>query len=262
MPPAGPMQWGSSVMAYGHETYQQAWDRVQQRLHPQLIRFFDGGTNGPSWPSKTGNAPLEISFKILPQHVLDGSYDGQLRSFFAATPRKTFWTYWHEPEDDIERGSFTAAQYRAAWVHIAAIANASGKPLVATLVLMGWSTQPASHRTWTDYYPGSDVIDVLAWDCYATTSSATPQSMYGNTRADSVAAGKPWAIAETAASARTFPDESKREAMLTSMSRWLATSDPQPLFVTYFDSDTDGRPNANISMNQATSDAWLRGMRN
>jgi hypothetical protein len=247
-------------MAYGGESYQQAWDRVQQQLHPQVIRFFNGGTNGPAWPSKTGDAPLVISFKIPPAQVLNGSYDNQLRTFFAQTPQKTYWTYWHEPEDDIERGSFTAAQYRSAWAHIASIAKASGKPLVSTLILMGWTTKPASHRTWTDYYPGSDVIDVVAWDCYATTSDATPESMYASARAASVSAGKPWAIAETAASEHRFPDPQKREAMLTSMSRWLAASNPQPVFVTYFDSDTNGKPNANISKTPPMASAWVRGM--
>src|SRR3954470_20211879 len=130
--------WGSSVGRYYGETYEQALARNGQRLASQVIRVFNRGA--PSWPTKTGTTPLVISFKLLPGQVLNGSYDTKLKAFFAATPRPTYWSYWHEPEDNIARGQFTAADYRAAWRHIAALADASGKPLRATLTLMGYTT--------------------------------------------------------------------------------------------------------------------------
>jgi hypothetical protein len=203
-----------------------------------------------------------ISFKLLPSQVLDGSHDAQLAAFFRGTSRLTYWSYWHEPEDDIARGTFTAAAYRDAWAHIAAIARASGKPLRATLVLMGYTLQAASHRTWADYYPGSAVIDVLAWDAYAWSGTDTPERMFGPVQAVSAQAGKPWAIAETGVSSVEVPDPARRQALLTAMSHYLATAQPAPAFVTYFDSDPGSPTNFfgwNISRDPAAAAAWVAG---
>ena len=258
-PVSGDTTWGTSVMQYGNETYAQAFARSTQQLQPQVIRFFNNG--GPSWPTRTGDSPLVISFKLAPRDVLAGRHDAQLASFFAATPRLTYWTYWHEPEDDRERGAFTPADYRAAWAHIAAIADASGKPLRATLILMAWTAKPASHRNWADYYAGPEVIDVLAWDAYAWAPGDTPESVYGAARTVSQAAGRPWAIAETGVGSVQFRP-AERYALLTAMSRYLATSDPAPVFDTTFDTDPDA-PNVdhgwNISRDPAAAAAWLAG---
>lgn len=249
-------------MPYGSETYADALSRVQGALSPQIIRNYHG-RGSPTWPHGTGSMPLIISFKLLPREVLDGSHDAQLTTFFAGTQRLTYWSYWHEPEDDIERGSFTAGDYRAAWAHIAAIARASGKPLRATLILMGYTVEQASHRTWTDYYPGSGVIDLIAWDSYAWNATATPESIFGQARAVSQQAGKPWAVAETGVSSVRVPDAAHRQSMLTAMSRYLATSKPAPVFVSYFDSDPPNAPPGfmgwNISKDPAAAAAWLAG---
>ena len=48
---------------------------------------------------------------------------------------RTWWSFWHEPEDDIERGGFTAEQYRAAWAHLDALETAvHNKNLRSTLI--------------------------------------------------------------------------------------------------------------------------------
>jgi hypothetical protein len=251
-------------MPYGNETYSEAMARVERELHPQVIRFYNAGTGGPSWPSQTGSIPLVLSFKIPPAQVLDGSHDAQLASFFAATPRLTYWSYWHEPEDNIANGDFSAAQYRAAWTRIAAIARSSGKPLRATLILMDWTVNPKSHRTWTDYYPGPNVIDVLGWDAYAWGPNDTPAAVFGAVRHVSAQAGKPWAIGETGVPSKQVPDQAQRQSMLTAMSRYLATASPAPVFVTYFDSDP-GYPNVrygwNISREPPAAQSWDTGQR-
>jgi len=261
-PPPDSTSWGTSVMPYGGETYPQALARSEQQLAPQLIRFYNHGGDGPSWPQSTGTRPLVISFKLPPRQVLNGSHDAQLKTFFAATPRPTYWSYWHEPEDNVAHGDFTAADYRAAWRHIAAIAKSSGKPLRATLILMGWTAKPASGRTWTDFYPGADVIDVLAWDCYAWGPNDTPASVYGAAQSVSQQAGKPWAISETGAGSKQFTNPVNRQSMLTAMARYLATAEPRPEFVTYFDSDPDApriEHGWNISSTPGAAAAWRAG---
>lgn len=248
--------WGSSVWPYGGESFASALTRVQAQLKPQVIRFYS--TSGPSWPTSTGDAPLVLSFKIAPAQVLDGSHDAQLTSFFARTPRPTFWSYWHEPEND----GLNTADYRAAWARIAGLAKASGKPLTATLILMDWSLNPKSGRTWTDYYPGPDVIDVLGWDAYLWGPKSTPDAVFGPVIAASKAAGKPWAVAETGVPSVQVSDPAQRQQMLTATARYLASADPAPVFVTYFDSDP-GAPKIrygwNVSHDPAASAAWVAG---
>src|SRR4051812_41286315 len=226
-PAPATIEWGSSVMAYGGENYAQAFTRVGNQLKPEIVRFFHRGA--PSWPTaKTGNSPLVISFALPPQEVVKGTHDAQLRAFFAATPRPTYWTYKHEPEDDMERGAFTSAQYKAAWRHIAKIADASGKPLRATLILMGWTAKPQSGRNFADFYPGADVIDVLAWDCYAWGPNDTPASVYGAARSLSQQAGKPWAVAETGVGSKYFTNQADRRAKGPRKARRVPKPKPPP----------------------------------
>lgn len=248
------------MWAYPGETYPQALARVEQQFQPQVLRIYD--TGAPAWPSgsrSTGNTPLIISFKLPPADVIAGKDDALLQQFFAATPRPTYYSYWHEPEDDVEKGHFTADQYRAAWAHIASLARASGKPLRATLILMGWTAMPSSHRNWEDYYPGGDVVDLIAWDSYAWGPNATPDHVFGPAQAATASVGKPWAVAETGVPAVQVPDPGQRQAMLTAMSHYLATQDPQPEFVSYFDSEPDGHWKWNISRDPAAAAAWRAG---
>lgn len=249
--------WGSSVWTFPGETITQAAARVEQQLKPQVIRHFC--TGAPAWPSWTDH-PLVISFKLPPTAVIGGQHDAELSAFFAATQRPSFWTYWHEPEDEIKKGQFTAADYRSAWARIAGIAKQSGKPLTATLILMGWTLQPQSNRNWRDYYPGDDVIDVLAWDVYLWDQDWTPQRSYDAARTVSQQAGKPWAVAETGVGVVQHPDPGTRQAKLTAAAHYLATCSPRPMFVTYFDSDPSGdKYGWSISRDSAASAAWLAG---
>jgi hypothetical protein len=251
--------WGASVMSYGAENYEQALNRSERRLAPEVIRYFHPPGRTLSWPNVARDYPLVISFKLSPRAVLRGSHDAELRAFFAATKRPSYWSYFHEPEDNIARGQFTAAAYRAAWAHIDAIAEASRKPLRSTLILMGYTAKPGSGRAWTDYYAGADVIDVLAWDCYAWTPGDTPADAYGPALRASQQAGKPWAIAETGVS--SVHRDADRLAKLRAMSRYLATAPTPPEFVTYFDSDPAGqrRFGWNISRDSAAAAAWRAG---
>lgn len=253
-----PILWGASAGAMPGESRTKALARVQAALHPQILRYFSPAA--PDWPAWAGSLPLALSFRWAPSYVLAGRADTAAAAFFAATPRNTVWSYSHEPEDNIERGEFTAADYQAAWRRLAGIAKASGKPLTAALILMGATARGDKGRNWRTYYPGPDIIDVLAWDCYAWTASDTPDAVYGPAMAASQAAGKPWAVTETGVGAAAVPDPATRQAMLTGMARWLATCTPRPRFVCYFDSDPDTPPKRwRISTDPAATAAWKAG---
>lgn len=266
-PPVPPTRtvWGASVMPYPPEKPADALARVEQQLAPDLIRDFTPGTGGPIWPTDLGTHRLAISWKILPAQVVDGSHDAQITAWARGIPdhytteEPAYASYWHECEDDIERGTFTAAAYRAAWVHIASLIRQAGTPIRLVLILMEFTLR-TPRRNWLDYYAGPNDVDVLGWDCYFRPGR-DPADVYARPRAVSMAAGKPWAICETAVGASEVPDPRQRQALLTALARNAATVAPLPEFVSYFDSDPGGLPGFgwNISRDPAAAAAWRAG---
>ena len=245
------IKWGSSVMPHPGETYPQALARVDKALAPEIIRFFIPGTNGPSWPTQTGTRPLVISFKLPPADVIAGKVDAQLKAFFAATTQLTYWSYWHEPEND----NLDPAQYRQAWAHIAAIARTSGKPLRGVLILMEFTLR-AKNRNWQDWHE-ADAVDVLGFDCY-WRPGRTAADVYARPRSVAVAAGKPWAVCETSASS-TETTPAQRQQVLHDMAHDLATVKPLPEFVCFFDSDPGPGFHWQVSDDPASAAAWKAG---
>ncbi len=214
-PPGGPggpvnanaTQCGASFAQINGQTYMQALSYEEGIIgRMQAVRVFYPGAPA-AWPGNAGNVDRTtiVSFKFNPSAVTSGSEDSTMQSWFNNAPkdRDTYWVYWHEPEDDIEGGAFTAAQYRAAWTHLAGLAKKANNPrLHATLVLMQWTLSPSSHRNWKDYYAGDSVIDVLGWDVYNLDfkkglGDYDPASkLMAPVVAASNSVGKPWGIAE------------------------------------------------------------------
>lgn len=208
----------------------------------EIVRVFYPGLPA-AWPGSAGTVGgnVEVSFKALPKDVLSGSLDSRLSTWFATAPkgRQVIWTYYHEPEDDIARGSFSAADYRAAWQHLAALADKSGNPaLKSSLVLMGWSLSKQSGRNWKDYYPGSAAIDILGWDVYNLGAKKgvynAPATVVGDIATTSRAEGKAWGVAELG-SVLISGDGSGtgRAQWLRDMGAYLKSNGAY--YVTYFD---------------------------
>lgn len=226
------------------------WGASQQgpnfsAFNAQVVRLYSGNPGKlPTWPNNfPGIVPI-VSFKLNPSNVLAGDYDSPLKAFFASAPHRAYWDYWHEPENEIAAGNFMATDYIAAFQHIATIAKANAKSslLRCALILMGWTTAPASHRNWRDYYPGDDVIDVIAWDIYFNgahqgpnppTHEDDPTTFFDNCVAACKSAGKPFAIAEVGVNINL--DLPTRAAALLALHNELVTLKPE--FVSYFDGD-------------------------
>ena len=189
------------------------------------------------------NRPVTVSFKAAPSDVLDGRYDDDLRSWFrqAPTQRPTWWTYWHEPEDDIGHGAFAADRYRAAWRHINVIAHRVGNPqLHPTLILMCWTAQPGSGRSVQNYYPG-DFIDVMAWDCYNPPgwhSYVRPPDLFGSAYQATKRLGNRFAVGEFASVLVPGDDGSRRGRWLVNVARYLAAHNAA--FAAYWDAKITG----------------------
>lgn len=174
-----------------------------------VIRTFDTGMpRSNAWEQRRewfGKRWNITSLKLSPQSVLSGRHDSALRHYFKTAPRDVpiFYSFFHEPEDDVKRGDFTARQYRRAFRHVVNIASSFCRSnLYPTLILMNWTANPSSGLNWRSYYPGGDYVSVIAWDAYngangyARTYRA-PKDIFGHTVAASRSVGKRFAIAET-----------------------------------------------------------------
>lgn len=240
---AGPTLFGAAIYTGGGQSFASAFNASDARYGGlDIYRVFNRTVQ--TWSTAAaayGRRPVIVSFRYAPADVLAGREDATLRSWFATAPRAypIYWSYSHEPEDNIARGEFTAAQYRSAWRHIRAIENSVGHAnLRATLILQCYTTNPASGRSWRTYYPGGSVIQALGWDCYNHGESrgvyGNPQTLYHSAIAASHAAGKPWGMAEIGSLlAAGDSTGTGRGAWLTKAANYLSTQGAR--FVSYFD---------------------------
>ncbi len=240
-------QFGTSTEQGPGENWSQAIARRDRDLgRAKILRVFYPGLP-QAWPGRAGtvNRNVVVSFKANPVQISAGRYDTQLRHWFAEAPkdRQIFWSYFHEPEDNIERGEFTAAQYRSAWRHLSSLAAAAHNPkLKSTLILMSWSTHPRSHRNWRDYYVGKQFIDVLGWDAYNTAAKGgryeDPAQIYSRPASIAKAEGKPFGFAEWGSEVLPGDNGTKRAAWIRASAKRIAALGAT--FATYFDSTVGG----------------------
>lgn len=246
------VRFGALVAAHRGDTFAQAVARQDAAYGRMPIsRVFYTGAVQP-WPGNAGASgrPVVISFKYAPAAVLSGRDDAALRRFFAGAPHyDVYWSYIHEPEDNIARREFTAQAYRMAWQHIAKLAApyATANPhLHSTLILMCYTMNPTSGRNWHNYYVGSGTQSMIAFDCY---NHAGHHNAYG-APADIFkpltdwARANPkirWGVSEVGSTrASTDTDGSKRAAWLRSVGHFLvaqhaAKPSVAALFGIYYD---------------------------
>ena len=131
------VQFGSLVAVRSGENFAQAMarqDAVFGTPTPLPISRVFYSVAPQAWPGNAGlsGRPVVVSFRYHPRDVLAGRYDTALRNWFATVPSyDVYWSYIHEPEDDIARGEYSAADYRAAWQRVSDIANEAA-PATAT----------------------------------------------------------------------------------------------------------------------------------
>jgi len=235
-------QFGGTIFERPGESYREAYKRVTRAYGGSIgaVRMFFPRMP-QSWSSitqKVDNTPIVASFKAGPRSVLAGHHDAELRKWFSDAPtnRRTFWNYWHEPEDD----SVHRASYRQAWRHINRLAvRASNPKLKATLILMCWTLSPNSGRKWRHYYPGHRVIDVMGFDCYNTGRKQgvyrDPAKILRPVVRVARSLGKPWGIAEFGSTiVRSDGGRPGRAAWLRRYARYVRNHGGA--FATYFDS--------------------------
>lgn len=248
---SGPPLVGVSVPRRPQLTQQaQVVQTLQQEFGKlPVARVYDSGPPPATWTANPVLAALPegtnvvYSFKGDVQQAADGAYDDVLRRFLAGKPSGiTVWVaFWHEPEDDVKKGTFSAEQYRAAQAHLAPIIRSSGA--IPTQILMMYTLDAASGRDWHDYFSPAD--DVLAWDGYspggATGNDYVPASNFIDPVVKiSRETGKPFGWAEFGSVCR--PDDtscSGRAAWLKQVTDAMRAAGPQ--FVIYWNSETGGK---------------------
>jgi hypothetical protein len=246
-PPAGGTLFGTSLWTGDGSNAASALSRETAAFgRPDVVRTYYTGMPG-AWPGSAGasGGPVVVSFKAAPKDVMSGRLDGQFANWFATAPkdRPIYWSYFHEPENDVESGAFTTADYRAAWTHLAALADKAGNPqLRSNLILMCWTLNTGSHRNWKDYFAGSGVIDTIGWDCYNKSFSkgsyGDPASMLGTAVATSKAAGVNWAVAELGSKMAAGDSGAGRAKWLVAIGDYARANGAA--YITYFDSTVGG----------------------
>lgn len=248
------VKFGALVKPRSGETFAQAVARADATYGtptPMPISriFYTGAPQ--AWPGNHGlsGRPVVVSFRYRPSSVLTGQYDAALRSWFANAPSyDVYWSYSHEPEDNITRGEFTAADYRAAWQHISDIADEAAPEtaqLHSTLILMCYTMNPASNRNWLNYYVPT-AQSMLAFDCYnhawRRNAYGTPANMFKPITNWSAANPTiPWGVSEVGSvKVSSDPTGTGRAAWLRSVGTWLANKHAEnpginAIFGIYFD---------------------------
>jgi hypothetical protein len=245
--PSGGTLFGTSLWTGDGSSAAQALTRETIAFgRPDIVRTYYQGMPA-AWPGSAGvsGGPVAVSFKAAPKDVMSGRLDGQFANWFSTAPkdRPIYWSYFHEPENDVESGAFTTADYRAAWVHLAGLADRANNPqLRSNLILMCWTLQTGSHRNWQDYFAGASVIDTIGWDCYNKSFSAgsygDPATMLGKAVATSKAAGVNWAVAELGSKMASGDSGAGRAKWLTAIGSYARANGAA--YITYFDSTVGG----------------------
>lgn len=248
---AGTTAFGAVVKPEGGQTYPQALAASETRYGGRLgvIRLFDGD-RPDSWsvlrPKLTDHDAV-ISFRIPPREVLSGAHDAYLLRWFreAPTGTTTWFSYQHEPEDDIRRGEFTQQDFLAAYRRISGLArtaapgNANLRP---TLVLMCYTVNPRSGRDWRHYFAGRAHVRAIGWDCYnhgeGPGGYGTPSQLLDRAVAATREAGVAFGVAELGSLLSPGDDGTGRARWLTAHARYLAGVGAS--FVSYFDTDGAG----------------------
>ena len=243
-------------------TVREDYDRISKKLGtPGVYRYFHTGLPGASFKGSGADfgPPVVVSFKASPTELVAGKHDSRLRSWFRSIPsnRTVWWSYYHEPEDNIERGEFTAKQYRAAWRHLLRLAPQRAN-LRATMILMQWTLDKPS-RSVDDYLvPG---LDVLAWDAYLTGYTKTTKGTLDQAARVSRRRGLGYAVAEVSVTAERTANANRAKVMEKFVSELIpSTRSDGAEFVTWFEVNKDDG-DWRMAPYDAPVTAWRAGTR-
>ena len=250
-----------------HTLFGAAFGPHDDARHDQLVAEWGGLQADRAYDDFNGVSPFlktyqaedvrwgaasNYSFKYEPSSVLAGTHDADLRSFFNGIEddHLVYWTYWHEPDDELYvKHTFAPPQYRAAWAHIRTLADEvkATRPrlqIKATLIIMAYSlsAKVAAERPLlgsNGMYPGDDVIEVFGIDVYNHAASsggiADAATQLGPAIDFAQAHHKPWGIGELGSLVVKGNPQGRATYLTNAIRYWNTRQAPE--FVEYFDID-------------------------
>lgn len=261
-PPAG-TAFGANAWTVG-KTLPEALDEIDNAFGPvPIVRHFSPGMPfaWDSWQAEQlRGRDLVVSFKVHPTQITSGQHDAFFRNWFASAPadQTIYWSYFHEPENNINAGEYTAAQYRAAWAHLGEIFDDACRPnMHATLILTEWTMNPGSGRDYRTYDAGPEAVDMIAFDPYNGVWDPerdyyiTPEALLDHIVDKMDRDGRPWGIAEIGSRISVGDNGSGRAAWLRDIAGYAVENDAT--FVTYFHAIGNGDWRLNDTRSRA---AW------
>ncbi len=172
--------------ADSHVTQIGAWSRdwvwFDAAVGPvDVYRGYDSGFNYPTWqdvprPLAHPGGMNDYSFQLPPAQVAQGQHDQALRTFITSTPRNVVLTNHHEPEQEIEAGQFTFAQFRKANARLNSLVDEQnardGGTRKVSVILMISTFTGYKGRNAENYWPTSGkgdggTVDLISADVYA-----------------------------------------------------------------------------------------------
>jgi hypothetical protein len=153
-----------------------------------VYRGYDGGFHYPTWQQvplslshskKYAGSMSDYSFQLPPADVASGADDAILNTFIASTPKNIVLTNYHEPEQEIDAGLFTFAQFRAAEAHLAYLVHqqnsVDGGTRKVSVVLMVSTFTGFKNRNPENYWPTAaestaplaNPVDLISADVYS-----------------------------------------------------------------------------------------------
>lgn len=131
-----------------------------------------------------------------------GTLGSDVRAFGATIPDDVqVWGTWlHEPENDVEAGRLTIAEWKSTTKRLGKVQRSVGmKP---ASVLMFWTLLPESGRDIEDWRLPKGAVDVWAFDAHMKATPRTPKQVATKLLAEKKRSGLPMGLAETSAPER------------------------------------------------------------
>jgi hypothetical protein len=269
-----PTLFGSSVILSDGTSKYDAFETLFGDV--EIARTYSGLNKDPTqYTSKYAGLDVShgmasaTSIKYNPADVLSGAKDGTLVNFFAQfKPGKVrWWTYWHEPDGEIYGSPqvYTAADYRAAFAHVNAIAQANvpgGVDARPFLCVEEYSMRPANAkgpataRPFASFYPG-DFIQAIGFDVYSGWNESSPYTLTPSAQFDKLFTigqqyGKPLCFPELGSSA-TAPSgvTMTRAQWMTNALRYIRPHADEIAWITWWCDQF-----ADISTDTAAATIW------
>lgn len=191
---------------FGHtphnETLAQCQTRVRAAFGGKLggQRFYPG-TNPNGTPGLVGAEIPVVTFDWDIPSMPSGSSDSAILQAMANLPRDrtVYFGIQHEPQIKISHGSYTAAQYKAAWLHFANLVRPTQPANVKLALIMDQYSNRIDPTAWRAHYAGPQYVDALGWDCYWISTDShrnTATNLFSGSWAETQKEGKDYLICE------------------------------------------------------------------